>query len=98
MDDYCYENKLDSCFTLDIIKHDKIVRKLFESMIDELLEKYKLISQKVIVREKTIFDDQIMEKLHIAEDTNCNETRNIFDKLAVIIKNNMQKQITYYYH
>lgn len=57
VDDYCYENKLDSCFTLDAIEHDKTVRKLFESMIDGLLEKYDLVSENLIVKEKTIFDD-----------------------------------------
>lgn len=57
VDDYCYENKLDSCFTLDAIEHEKGVRKLFECIVDGLLEKYDLISENVIVREKTIFDD-----------------------------------------
>lgn len=37
-DDYCYENKLETCFTLDAIEHDKTVRKLFERMVDNLLE------------------------------------------------------------
>lgn len=36
-DDYCYENKLETCFTLDAIEHDKTVRKLFERMVDNLL-------------------------------------------------------------
>ncbi len=44
VDDYCYENKSDSCYTLDAIEHDKDVRALFESMVDSLLEKYELIS------------------------------------------------------
>lgn len=57
VDDYCYDNGLNSCFTLDAIEHDKTVRKLFESMVDSLLEKYELLSENVIVREKTIFDD-----------------------------------------
>lgn len=57
VDDYCYDNGLDSCFTLDAIEHDKTVRKLFESLVDGLLEKYDLISENVTVREKTIFDD-----------------------------------------
>lgn len=57
VDDYCYDNGLESCFTLDAIEHDKTVRKLFESMVDSLLEKYELVSENVIVREKTIFDD-----------------------------------------
>ena len=57
VDDYCYDNGLDSCFTLDAIEHDKTVRKLFESMVDGLLEKYDLLSENVTVREKTIFDD-----------------------------------------
>ena len=57
VDDYCYENKLDGCFTLDAIEHDKDVRKLFEAMVDTLLEKYELLSENVNIREKTIFDD-----------------------------------------
>lgn len=57
VDDYCYDNGLDSCFTLDAIEHDKTVRKLFETMVDGLLEKYELLSENVTVREKTIFDD-----------------------------------------
>lgn len=57
VDDYCYENKLDSCFTLDVIEHNKTIRTAFESMVDGLLEKYNLISEKVIIREKTIFDN-----------------------------------------
>ena len=57
VDDYCYDNGLDSCFTLDAIEHDKTVRKLFETMVDSLLEKYDLVSENVTVREKAIFDD-----------------------------------------
>ncbi len=57
VDDYCYEDNLDSCFTLDAIEHDKAVRKLFENMVDNLLKKYDLISENVIVKERTIFDD-----------------------------------------
>ena len=57
VDDYCYENKLDSCFTLDAIEHNKTIRTVFESMVDDLLKKYNLISEKVIIREKTIFDN-----------------------------------------
>lgn len=57
VDDYCYDNGLESCFTLDAIEHDKTVMKLFETMIDGLLEKYELLSDNITVREKTIFDD-----------------------------------------
>lgn len=57
VDDYCYDNGLDGCFTLDAIEHDKTVRKLFETMVDRLLEKYDLLSENMEVREKTIFDD-----------------------------------------
>lgn len=59
VDDYCYENKLDSCYTLDAIEHDKSVRNLFEAMVDGLLEKYELISNSNPVRQKTIFDDGV---------------------------------------
>ena len=56
IDDYCYENNLQNCFTLDAIEHNKDVRKLFEKMVDSLLEKYNLISTKEPVKCKTIFD------------------------------------------
>ena len=57
IDDYCYENHLDSCFTLDAIGHDKTVRKLFEGIVDNLLEKYNLTPNTKTVRYKTIFDN-----------------------------------------
>lgn len=57
IDDYCYENKLDSCYTLDAIEHDKNARILFESMVDGLLEKYELVSSDRQIRQKTIFDN-----------------------------------------
>ena len=59
IDDYCYENKLDNCYTLDAIEHDKSVRILFEAMVDGLLEKYGLMSNSNPVRQKTIFDDVV---------------------------------------
>ena len=57
VDDYCYENKLDSCYTLDAIEHDKTVRFLFEAMVDSLLEKHSIISSSKVIRQNTIFDD-----------------------------------------
>lgn len=57
IDDYCYENHLDSCFTLDAIEHDKTARKLFEGIVDNLLEKYNLISESSTVKHTTIFDN-----------------------------------------
>lgn len=63
-DDYCYENKLENCWTLDAVEHDKEVRFLFESMVDGLLEKYKLISTSSNpTRQITIFDDVMENKL-----------------------------------
>ena len=59
VDDYCYENKLESCYTLDAIEHDKTVRVLFEAMVDGLLEKYELISTSGPVKQKTIYDDGV---------------------------------------
>lgn len=56
VDDYCYENKLDSCYTLDAIEHDKNTRILFESMVDNLLKKHELVSDDNPIRQKTIFD------------------------------------------
>lgn len=59
VDDYCFENKLNNCYTLDAIEHDKTVRCLFEAMVDGLLEKYELVSNSSPVRQKTIFDDKV---------------------------------------
>lgn len=42
--------------TLDAIEHNKDIRKLFEKMVDSLLEKYNLISTEEPVKCKTIFD------------------------------------------
>ena len=57
IDDYCYENNLDSCYTLDVIEHNKTLRKLFESIIDNLLEQNNLVDNNNInIRIPTIFD------------------------------------------
>ena len=56
IDDYCYENHLDSCFTLDAIEHDKTVRQLFEGIVDNLLHKYDLLPESNTVKHTTIFD------------------------------------------
>lgn len=56
-DDYCFENKLDSCFTMEVIEHNKDLRTLFEHMVDDLLDRYELISdsnEEYTIR-KTIF-------------------------------------------
>lgn len=55
VDDYCYENKLESYYILDAIEHDKTVRILFKSMVDGLLEKYELISPLSPVKQKKQF-------------------------------------------
>lgn len=39
----------------------------------------------------TLTLDSIMEKLHIADNTDCNKHRNIFDELAAKIVNNAEK-------
>ena len=39
----------------------------------------------------TLTLDSIMEKLHIAENTDCDKTKNIFDELAAKIENNLEK-------
>lgn len=56
VDDYCYENKLETCYTLDAIEHDKTVRVLFEQLVDTLLKKYDLVLHKEKLVVSTIFD------------------------------------------
>lgn len=55
-DDYCFENGLDGCFTLDVIEHNRNLRMLFTSVVDNLLEKYNLAAQLEPIRRATIFD------------------------------------------
>ena len=58
IDDYCYENKLESAYTLDVIEHNLTLRKLFESVVDNLLNKYNLAdTYNINTRIKTIFDE-----------------------------------------
>lgn len=40
----------------------------------------------------TLTLDSIMEKLHISENMNCDETRNIFDELAAKINENLEEK------
>lgn len=57
IDDYCYENKLESAYTLDVIEHNLTLRKLFESVVDNLLNKYNLAeSGNINTKTPTIFD------------------------------------------
>lgn len=58
IDDYCYENKLESAYTLDVIEHNLTLRKLFESIVNNLLNKYNLAdTYNVNTRIPTIFDE-----------------------------------------
>lgn len=58
IDDYCYENKLEYAYTLDVIEHNLTLRKLFESVVDNLLNKYNLADiYNINTRIKTIFDE-----------------------------------------
>lgn len=57
IDDYCYENNLESTYTLDVIEHNLTLRKLFEAIVDNLLNKYNLADiYNVNKRIPTIFD------------------------------------------
>lgn len=56
-EDYCFENGLESCYTMKVIEHNKDLRTLFEHMVDDLLDRYKLKSdsnEEYTIR-KTIF-------------------------------------------
>lgn len=56
VDDYCYENHLETCYPLDAIEHNRRVRILFEQLVDNLLEKYNLAIPKENFVVSTIFD------------------------------------------
>ena len=56
-EDYCFENGLENCYTMEVIEHNKDLRTLFEHMVNDLLDRYKLKSdsdEEYTVR-KTIF-------------------------------------------
>lgn len=57
IDDYCYENKLKSAYTLDVIEHNLTLRKAYENIVDTLLNKYNLSDGNYETRYTTIFDD-----------------------------------------
>lgn len=57
IDDYCYENKLKSAYTLDVIEHNLTLRKAYEHIVDTLLDKYNLSDGNYETRYTTIFDD-----------------------------------------
>lgn len=57
IDDYCYENNIETCFTLDAIEHNKTIRTLYESVVDNLLEKYHLSENINLTKYTTIFDN-----------------------------------------
>lgn len=42
VEDYCYENDLESCYTLDAIEHDREIRRLYESIVDKMMTQYGL--------------------------------------------------------
>lgn len=56
VDDYCYENHLETCYPLDAIERNRRVRILFEQLVDNLLEKYNLATPKENFVVSTIFD------------------------------------------
>ena len=38
IEDYCYENKIETCYTMTAIEHDRTYRTMFEEMVDDLLK------------------------------------------------------------
>ncbi len=55
--DYCNENNLKSCYTLEAIENDPTLRVLFENLVDNLLLKYNLVTDvKSTPKIPTIFD------------------------------------------
>ena len=56
-EDYCFENGLERCYTMEVIERNKELRTLFEHMVDDLLDRYKLKSDtdEEYTARKTIF-------------------------------------------
>ena len=56
-EDYCFENGLERCYTMEVVEHNKDLRTLFEHMVNDLLDRYKLkldSNEEYTIR-KTIF-------------------------------------------
>lgn len=72
VDDYCYENNLENCYTMEVIENTKELRDMLELLINSLLEKYNLLTHDEIEnkRVKTIFDDDITHDKSSEEDEN----------------------------
>ena len=53
-EDYCYENNLETYYTLEAIEHNKEIRQLYEQLIDDLLLDNNLITTATNKQYKTI--------------------------------------------
>lgn len=59
IDDYCCEHGLDSVYTQEVIEHRLHLRRAFEGIVNQILERYGLFdSQPVQVKYKTIFTEK----------------------------------------
>ena len=59
IDDYCCEHGLDSVYTQEVIEHRLHLRRAFEGIVNQILERYGLLdSQPVQVKYKTIFTEK----------------------------------------
>lgn len=53
-EDYCFENGLERCYTMEVIEHNKELRTIFEHMVNDLLDRYKLKSDSDSDEEYTV--------------------------------------------
>ena len=57
-EDYCYENKLETCYTLDAIEHAPHIRVLFENVVDTLLRQYEFMQPETTQTKYSIIFDK----------------------------------------
>lgn len=43
IDDYCHNNNLNNCMTMDALAYDKEYRTLFEKMVDAILDEREIL-------------------------------------------------------
>jgi hypothetical protein len=55
-DEYCFINGNENCSMLDVVESNNDLKKMFDCLIDSLLEKYDLQSETVGEKRKTIFN------------------------------------------
>lgn len=82
----------EETYNIEINEYADLYRCEFSIESDIKVEVLNVINHYKDIRDMfTLTLDSIMEKLHIAEDTDCNRARNIFDELAAKVEKDLKR-------